>query len=173
MTVSWRRIATIVVFGAATGSAFAVAPTGLGLSARDANAAIEVFADSFLADIDAKSGTYTGNVIVKQGDFRLRANTVRVNVTSGKPDKIVASGNVVFDAPSGNAQGDNGVYDVGPHTITLSGHVILAKDSNVMRGTSLTVNLQTGTAQLFAKDAPGGRVQGLFTPPAQPQKVDP
>ena len=51
--------------------------------------------------------------------------------------------------------------------ITLTGHVILTKEKNVMRGTTLTVNLATGEAQLGAKGAPGGRVQGLFTPPPQ------
>ena len=168
-----RTIPAIFVCAAwsfAAASALATPDSGLLPSASNANSPIEVSADSFLADINSKSGTYTGNVIVKQGDFRLRANTVRVNVVSGKPNRILASGNVVFDAPSGNAQGDTGVYDVGPRTITLHGHVILAKDKNVMRGSTLTVNLATGSAQLGAKDLPGGRVQGLFTAPSRSGK---
>jgi lipopolysaccharide export system protein LptA len=67
------------------------------------------------------------------------------------------------------------VYDVGPRTITLNGHVVLAKDKNVMRGTTLVVNLVTGAATLKSIGANGGRVQGLFTPPAQkqPQSLKP
>lgn len=144
---------------------------GLGLSKRDADAPIAVSADHFDADINQKSGTYSGNVLVTQGDFHLRSDKVRVNVVSGKPDKIYATGRVVFTAPSGNAQGDNGVYDVASRLITLTGKVVLNKDKNVMRGSLLTVNLVTGQAQLGAKGTAGGRVQGIFTPP--PQKPSP
>jgi lipopolysaccharide export system protein LptA len=144
------------------------AQQSMGLNKHDTNAPIEVSANSFEADMNAKTGTYVGNVIVKQGDMKLRADRVRVNVVSGKPNQIVANGNVVFDAPSGNAQGDTGVYDVGPRLITLTGKVILTKQKNVMRGSKLVVNLVTGMAQLgAAAGTTGGRVQGLFTPPPQ------
>ena len=151
-----------------SGSA-ASAANDFGLNKRDSNAPIQVSADRFDADFNAKTGVYSGNVVVVQGDFRLRSDKVRVNVVDGKPDKIFAYGNVVFTAPNGNAQGDNGVYDVAPRLITLTGRVVLNKERNVMRGTMLTVNLVTGQAQLGAKGAPGGRVQGLFTPPPQQQ----
>jgi len=160
------RYAALLTLGAALASP-ALAANDFGLSKRDANAPIQVSADRFDADFNAKSGVYSGNVIVVQGDFHLRSDKVRVNVINGKPDKIFAYGNVVFAAPNGNAQGDNGVYDVAPRLITLTGRVILNKERNVMRGTMLTVNLATGQAQLGAKGAPGGRVQGLFTPPPQ------
>jgi lipopolysaccharide export system protein LptA len=136
----------------------------MGLGKHDSSAPIEVSANAFQADINARSGTYVGNVIVKQGDFRLRADKVRVNVVSGKPDKIFADGNVFFDAPSGNAQGDNGIYEVGTRLITLTGHVVLMKAKNVMRGGKLTVNLATGMAQLGSGGTTGSRVQSLFTP---------
>jgi lipopolysaccharide export system protein LptA len=145
-------------------AAQATTTTGLGLGKHDTNAPIQVSADNFLADINAKTGTYTGNVLVTQGDFHLRADKVRVNVIDGKPDKIFANGNVVFAAPSGTAKGDDGVYNVGPRMITLTGHVVLTKEKNVMRGSILTVNLVTGAAQL---NNSGGRVQGLFVPPPQ------
>ncbi|HWA90579.1 MAG TPA: lipopolysaccharide transport periplasmic protein LptA [Rhizomicrobium sp.] len=149
------------------GAAQAQVTSGFGLSQKDMAAPIEVSADRFDADLNSKTGTYTGNVLVKQGEMHLRADKVRVNVVSGKPEKIFANGNVVFQAPSGNASGDAGVYDVAPRLITLSGRVVLTKDKNVMRGSTLTVNLATGQAQLGAKSLPGQRVQGLFTPPPQ------
>ena len=152
---------------ALTGAAWAQLSMGLGK--HDTNAPIEVSANSFEADMNAKTGTYVGNVIVKQGDMKLRSDRVRVNVVNGKPEQIVATGNVVFEAPSGNAQGDAGVYDVRPRLITLNGHVVLTKAKNVMRGNKLTVNLITGQAQLGAGGTTGGRVQGLFTPPPSSQ----
>ena len=161
------RIALSLVFACAAAAGAAAENQSLGLSKHDTNAPIEVSADSFLADINAKTGTYVGNVIVKQGDFRLKADKVHVNVVDGKPEKILATGNVVFDAPTGGATGDNGVYDVRPRVITLTGRVVLTKEKNVMRGSLLTVNLVTGNAQLGARGTPGGRVQGLFVPPPQ------
>ncbi len=142
----------------------ALAQLAMGVGKHDANAPIQVSADTFLADVNAKTGTYSGNVLVTQGDFHLRADKVRVNVVEGKPDQIFAMGNVVFDAPSGAARGDNGVYNVKPRLITLTGHVVLTKEKNVMRGSTLTVNLVTGLAQLGNT---AGRVQGLFQPPPQ------
>jgi len=143
------------------------ANTPLDFGKHNANEPINVSADAFLADIKGKTGTYSGNVIVTQGSLKLRADKVRVNVIDNKPDKIEATGHVVVDSSSGIAQGDIGIYDVGPRTITLNGHVVLAKDKNVMRGTTLVVNLVTGAATLQSKGANGGRVQGLFTPPPQ------
>jgi len=149
----------------------APAPSGgVSLGKHDTDAPIQVSADQFSADMNAKSGTYSGNVIVTQGDMRLRANTVRINVVGNKPDRIVANGSVVFDsASSGTATGDTAVYEVAPRLINFTGRVVLTKGKNVMRGTNLRVNLVTGQATLNAagSKSSGGRVQGIFTPPPQ------
>src|SRR6185503_13538999 len=160
MKTNWYACVCLVALIATAASA-ENAP-GFGLSKRDANAPIQVSADRFDADFNSKQGTYSGNVIVTQGDMHLRADKVLVNIVARKPDKIYATGNVVVTAPNGNAQGDDGIYDVAPRLITLNGHVVLTKKKNVMRGSTLTVNLITGQAQLGAKALPGGRVQGLF-----------
>ncbi len=59
---------------------------------HDANAPINISADKFVADSNAKTGTWSGNVLVLQGDIRMRANSVRLNVVGkdNKPDKIFA-----------------------------------------------------------------------------------
>ena len=163
--------------GSPTGSSSSPTASPL-LSKHDANAPIIFSADKFVADNSAKTGTWTGNVVVIQSDMRMRANSVRLNVTGkeSKPDKIFASGAVVVDSPnSGTVTGDDGVYDVVAHTVTMTGkQVVLTKEKDVMRGTMLTVNLDTGKAVLGAGKAPGqpnapestgGRVQGIFTPP--------
>ena len=136
---------------------------------HDNNAPISIASDSFQADLNAKTGTYSGNVMVTQGDMKLRANQVRITTVSGKADKVMASGNVVVDSPaSGTATGDNGVYSVGPRTVLMTGNVVLKKGKDVMRGAQLTVNLNTGQAVLGGgAKTPGsntGRVQGVFIP---------
>ena len=137
------------------------------LGGHNSNQPINVSADAFLGDINSRVGTYTGNVIVTQGDFKLRADRVQVNVEDSKPSRITASGNIVLTSKSGIATGQTGVYDVNPRIVTLTGDVVLTKDKNVMRGSSLQVNLATGQARLEAKGTHGGRVQGLFTPKPQ------
>ena len=133
----------------------------------DANKPIYFSSDRFVAEKAPQSGpngtingTYIGNVVITQGEIRMRANTVRIAIIDGKPNKIYANGNVVVDSASGTATGDNGVYDVAPRLVTLTGHVVLTKQKNVMRGQMLTVNLVTGVANLGG----GGRVGGTMQP---------
>ncbi|HXS06998.1 MAG TPA: LptA/OstA family protein [Rhizomicrobium sp.] len=167
-----KRMLFALAFLSAAPALAAPAPSVVGK--HDANAPINIAADKFVADSNARTGTWTGNVIVIQSDMRMRANTVRLNVVGkeNKPDKIFANGNVVVDSPnSGTVTGDNGVYDVVAHTVTMTGKVVLTKEKDVMRGSQLTVNLDTGVATLGSGAKPstttqgGGRVQGIFTPP--------
>src|SRR5215475_5162444 len=167
-----RSVLFALAFLSAT-PAFAAAPV---MGKHDSNAPINISADKFVADSNAKTGTWTGNVLVIQSDMRMRANSVRLNVVGkeNKPDKIFANGNVVVDSPnSGTVTGDNGVYDVVARTVTMTGKVVLTKEKDVMRGSQLTVNLDSGLATLGGGAKPagtspsqnGGRVQGIFTPP--------
>ena len=144
----------------------------LGISADQP---IAVNADNFMADLNAETGTYTGNVLVVQGQVKLRANEVTVAAPGGKAARMEARGNVIVDSPSGTARGTSAVYDVPGQVIRLAGPVVLTKDQNVMRGNALVVEVATGRASLTGGVAtPGqgtgsGRVQGLFVPQTQPQ----
>jgi lipopolysaccharide export system protein LptA len=146
----------------------AVSPSAApNLGPHNSNAPINVSSDNFVGNFATKVGTYTGNVIVTQADYKLRADTVKVSVVQGKPSRFNAAGKVVFMSSSGVATGDTGVYDLGPRTVTLTGHVVLTKDKDVMHGTALVVNMVNGEAHLSAQGAPGNRVQGLFVPQQQ------
>jgi lipopolysaccharide export system protein LptA len=140
---------------------------------HDNNAPINISSDSFQADLNAKTGTYSGNVLITQADMKLRANTVKLSTVNSKLDKVFATGNVVVDSPkSGIVTGDNGVYSVGPRTVLMTGNVTLKKGKDVLTGAQLTVNLVTGQANLGggAKTpgtSSGGRVKGVFIPNSQ------
>jgi lipopolysaccharide export system protein LptA len=165
-------ITTAMVAGIALafGTAHAAEQAGggaLSFGQHNANAPINVSSDNFVGDFATKIGTYTGNVVVTQADYKLRSDSLKVNVTDGKPNKFEAQGHVVFLSSSGTATGDTGIYDLGPRTVTLTGRVVLTKEKDVMRGTRLVVDMVTGKAHLPAAGAPGNRVQGLFIPPPQ------
>jgi hypothetical protein len=51
----------------------------------------------------------------------------------------------------------------------MTGHVVLTKEKDVMRGTKLVMDMNTNLAHLYAQGMPGNRVQGLFIPPPQQQ----
>jgi lipopolysaccharide export system protein LptA len=131
----------------------------------NSNADINISSDSFQADLNGKTGTWQGNVVVVQGDMKLRSNSVRVTTVKGDPEKVIATGNVVVDSPTvGTITGENGVYAVGPKTVTMNGNVVLKKGKDVMRGSQLTANLVTGQATLGGAKTQGGRVQAVFHP---------
>ncbi len=126
---------------------------------------MNVASDAFEGDMQTKVGIYSGNVIVTQATCKLRADKVIAEATSGKDlNRLTAVGNVVFNNTSGTAMGDNGVYDLGPKLLTLTGKVILTKGKDVMRGTRLVVDVNTMVAHVTAKGMPGGRVQSSFIP---------
>jgi lipopolysaccharide export system protein LptA len=162
-------MSTAVLAAPAPGTKSALAPS-------DSNAPINISSDSFQADLNGKTGTWAGNVLVIQGDMKLRSNQVHMSTVNGKADKVTAAGNVVVDSPkSGIVTGDNGVYSVAPRTVLMTGNVTLKKGKDVMRGCQLTVNLNSGQAVLGScgkaagaagTNTPGtsGRVQGVFIP---------
>jgi len=146
------------------------------LGQHNNNASITIDSDSFQADLNGKTGTWSGNVVVVQDDTKMRANTVRMTTVNGKADKIMASGNVVVDSPkTGTVTGDNGVYNVVPRTVLMTGNVVMKKGKDVMRGAQLTVNLVTGQAvlgggvkgQVAGQAQTNTRVQAVFTPNSQ------
>ena len=155
-------MAAVAVFACASFAQQTVVTKGM----INPDAPIDISANSFDADAAAKSALYSGNVVVRQGEIMMRADTMRTNFVNDKPATILANGRIVIDAPSGVATGDKGVYDVNPRIITLTGNVVLTKDKNVMRGSQLVVNLVTGIAKLDGGDTPGkgGRVHALFSP---------
>ena len=165
-----REFLALAVAAGFAAAAHAEQSNQLMLGMQNPNAPIEVTANNFDADATTKTAMYSGNVIVHQGEIRMHADAVRITSADGKADKIFAKGHVVVDAPSGTATGDDGIYDVTPRLVTLTGHVVLTRQKNVMRGTQLSVNLITGAAKLGGGSEQGTRVQGLFMPATQPSE---
>lgn len=131
----------------------------------DTSKPINVTSDQLSADINANIGIYSGHVVITQDTLKMRADEVKIIATDGKPSKLEARGNIVFDSPSGSAIGDFGTYDVNTKVITLTGRdVVLTKNQNVMHGTRLDVNLNTNQAKLYSVGQFNNRVQGLFVP---------
>jgi lipopolysaccharide export system protein LptA len=166
---------------------------------------IEVSSDKLDVLQNDHKAIFTGNVIAVQGTSTLRAAQMTVyyadNSTKPPPGsppgtkkpkdpdapqgitRIDAKDNVVFTTPTETAQGDFGTYDVAANTIDLVGKTVtLTRDKDVLKGTKLHYNMDTGQSVLTAGD--GGntditgiahqpaRVLGLFVPKSDNKKPD-
>jgi lipopolysaccharide export system protein LptA len=156
-----------------------LALTGAAAAAPEPKKNCELALDADKVDanvIGGKGGVASGDVRITQCDMKLRADTVRVEMSGGQYSRIVANGKVLLiSAKSGVVSGDTGVYDVPRRLVTVTGHVVLKDGANVFSGTQLTYNVTTGDAHFDAAplaSAPGtpagnGRVHAILTPPAE------
>jgi lipopolysaccharide export system protein LptA len=130
-----------------------------------------------------KTATFTGKVVVTQGDTTMRCKTLVVFyvgppskdapstpsatvTTSGeqKIKKLEARGDVVVNQNDQIATGEMAVFDMGTNVVTMTGGVVLTQGQNVLRGSKLVVDMTTGYSRVESGNSNNGRVQGLFVP---------
>ena len=138
--------------------AFAQTNINLGGIRADRSAPVEVAADSLTVDQDTGTAVFSGNVVIGQGDLRLSAGSVRViyDEATGDITKLNASGGVTFVTATEAAEAQTAVYDLTSGTIVLTGDVLLTQGASALYANQMTVNVNTGTAQM------SGRVRTVF-----------
>lgn len=150
----------------------------LGGFATDPNEPIEIEADSLEVEDKAKTATFIGNVITVQGETRMRSERLQASYApegeGGKTQirEIYASGAVhVLSKDDQSADGDWARYVVADRTIVMGDSVVLRQGKNVIRGTKLFIDLNSGRSRVTggpvaagAKPGVGGRVKALFMP---------
>ena len=136
---------------------------------RDSDKPISIAADSTTADLKSETATYAGNVRVTQGNLNLRSDTLAIKASKGTIQRIEAKGNVVLASPQGQATGATALYDISQRVVRMTGKVVLAQGQNILRGTSLVINLATGRAELSGQGGASGRVEGVFVPTKTPK----
>lgn len=157
----------------------------MGAFATDPDAPIEIEADQLDVQQDRETATFIGNVVATQGAVKLRANRVKVAYaqatktgTSGAKSggtqitQINAMGDVHVTARNDqSADGEWAIYEVGNRQITMGDKVLLRQGGNVIRGTKLLIDLNTGRSRVDGapsaadnKNGGNGRVKGLFLP---------
>jgi lipopolysaccharide export system protein LptA len=154
----------------------------------DANK-LEVF------DKDQKA-IYSGDVIAVRGTTTTRSAVMIIFYDNKKAQEQKQGGAAVRSADGGNAAGQDGalkriefkgepgkqisvvngtqtatanemVYDAIGKTVTLKGSAVVADGTNVQRGELMVYNTESSVATITNPTAPGGRVQGVFTPGSQ------
>jgi lipopolysaccharide export system protein LptA len=105
-----------------------------------------------------------GRAEITQGQARLRANAIEgARDASGGLTTIEASGDVYYVTPNETIRGDRAVYTVSNATVVVTGDVILRQGQNVLTGSRLSYNVDTGQARIEG-GGQGGRVRGVFYP---------
>lgn len=156
----------------------------------DKDKPIEITSDRLDVDQEAQVAVFDGKVDAIQGDFRLTADKLTVHYDqpagttgpkeaetslTGDPSggsrrirRMDVVGNVKIVSPTETATGDTAVYEVEKGTIDLMGNVVLTRGQNVIRGTKLTTNVDTGKSVIKGGNqsvgGTNGRVKSLFVP---------
>lgn len=131
-----------------------------GVSA-DISAPVEIAADSLSVDQASGAATFTGHVVIGQGEMRLSADRVRVEYGAGGQRDIrslQASGGVTLVSGPDAAEADSASYDIASGNVTMRGNVLLSQGGNVLSGNQMQVDLKTGSARI------DGRVRSILQP---------
>ncbi|WP_430465448.1 lipopolysaccharide transport periplasmic protein LptA [Tabrizicola sp.] len=126
----------------------------------DTRLPVEVTSENLTVDQTDGSATFAGDVLVKQGEMRIEADSVRVEYdTTGKAiARLHASGGVLVVNATDAAQAESAVYTIASGEVVMTGNVLLTQGQATIRGAALVINLQTGTGRIE------GGVTTTFTP---------
>ena len=149
---------------------------------------VDITADELEVQNKACVSTWRGNAEALQGQARLRANLIRA-VFATKPGaagstgtgacgdliRMEAEGSVYYvTSKDQRVRGDNGVYDAQNSTVTLTGDVVAVQGQNVLRGSRMVFNTETGEGRMVG-NATGrnaaARPRGVFYPSKKSQSA--
>ncbi|WP_343116304.1 lipopolysaccharide transport periplasmic protein LptA [Ostreiculturibacter nitratireducens] len=144
-----RAIAALCVFVLTALPALA---QGTGVSfggiRADTTQPVEVSADQLAVNQNDGTATFTGNVIVGQGEMRLSAAEVRVEYATGdqrKIERLHATGGVTLVSGADAAEAAEAVYTIDTGVVVMTGSVLLTQGQSAISGEKLTVDLNSGT----------------------------
>lgn len=124
----------------------------------DPSQPVEVTADNLEVDQTTGQATFSGNVLVTQGEMKLSADKVQViyDQEARKIARMDATGNVLLVSGPDAAEAQNAEYTVDSGTIVMTGNVLLNQGPSTIAGERMVVDLTTGAAQM------SGRVRTLL-----------
>ena len=127
---------------------------------QDTSAPVNVTSDELAVDQNSGVATFTGNVVVTQGDLKLTAPRVEVTYTPDRSaiETVHATDGVTIVSPTDAAEGREAVYTIGTGAVVMTGDVLLTQAASAISGQRLVIDLNTG------KGAMTGRVQTVFAP---------
>jgi lipopolysaccharide export system protein LptA len=128
-------------------------------------APIHIDSDRFEGDQKTHTFTYIGNVIAKQEDMTLYANTLVIiyDPDTKKLKEIIATGNVKVVQLDRRATGQKVTFDQDENKVVLDGDAVIREGANVIRGERITFYVDEERS--VVEGGKGGRVSTSITPP--------
>ncbi|MGR3547369.1 MAG: lipopolysaccharide transport periplasmic protein LptA [Roseovarius sp.] len=153
--------------------ALAVLPVGawaqagqvaFGKTQADRNLPVEVTSDNLSVNQADNTATFTGNVVIGQGEMRLAAPRVLVVYLPDRSgiESLEATGGVTLVSGEDAAEAERADYNISTGMIELRGNVLLVQGTNAITGETVLVDTAGGTAQV------SGRVKTILQPGTTP-----
>jgi lipopolysaccharide export system protein LptA len=178
-----KSLVTITVLAAALLGGLPAWGQGLDPNSDDP---VDISADE--AEVQNKTcvSIWRGKAEALQGKARLRADVLKAFMkpkagaaggtgtgACGALLRLEATGSVYYvTAKDERVRGDAGTYDAESESVVLTGDVVAVQGQNVLRGTKMTFNTQTGEGHM-AGSGGGSRPRGVFYPAKKdPAKKD-
>jgi lipopolysaccharide export system protein LptA len=173
-----------VTVAAALAAALLASPAAAQL-ATNSNAPVDITADELETANNACTSIWRGHAEALQDTSRLRADVLTADFEvkpggsggggangshaggCGDLVRLRADGSVYYVTPSQKVHGDAAVYEAAGSTLTVTGDVVATQGQNVLRGTRMVFNTQTGQGHMegAAKGRnKGDRPRGVFYP---------
>jgi lipopolysaccharide export system protein LptA len=128
-------------------------------------APIDITSDTVEADQKTNRVTFKGNVVAKQEDTTLYANTLTITYDPNmkKLKEIVAVGNVKVVQWDRRATGQKATFDQEKNKVVLDGDAVVREGTNVIRGERIIFYVDEERS--VVEGGKGGRVSTSITPP--------
>ena len=159
-----------------------LAPCGLAHAqlAGSSHAPVDITADGSVWNNNQCTAVWQGAAEALQDNARLRADSISAHFKAapgehtgggsancGEIDTMNAEGQVYYVTPNQVVKGDHAVYTADSKTIVITGDVVAAQGKDVIAGTKLVINTDTGQAT-WASNVTGrgkpGRVRAVLYP---------
>jgi lipopolysaccharide export system protein LptA len=167
---------TSLSLGAALMAALLAGPAAAQL-ATNSNAPVDITADELETQNNACTSIWRGHAEALQDTSRLRADVLTADFelkggggkTGGCGDlqRLRADGSVYYATPQQKVHGDNAIYEAASNTLVVTGDVVATQGPNVLRGTRMVFNTQTGQGHMEGASKGRNRAdrpRGVFYP---------
>jgi lipopolysaccharide export system protein LptA len=148
-----RRLSLAFVILLLPAGLMAQVSAGFGTGQADRNAPIEAESDELRVNQSDGTAEFIGNVVIKQGDMKLAAPWVKVLYDDAGAEvvRVQAKGGVTLVSGADAAEAQVADYNVKTGVVDMQGDVLLLQDGSTLAGQKLTVDLNTGTAQVHGR----------------------
>ncbi len=130
------------------------AQVAFGSFLQDTSLPVEIAADQLIVNQADGSATFSGNVLIGQGEMRLSASEVRVEYApsdgsaTSRISRLLATGGVTLVNGGEAIEASEAAYSIDTGIIVLTGGVILTQGQNALSADKMIVDLNTGLATL-------------------------